>query len=484
MRLLWFLFVALWLVALPSRAQGDSKEAQTTAPAEEDKSAYERHMDNGWKLYHEQNYPGAIAEFNAAYQAEAKASPLINLALTYKKLFEYPKAIEALERALAKHEDTMKPEHREAAEREIRELRGLLAYVNVKVTPRDAKLFIDNEAFDGPRGRPIALSPGSHRFRAEAEGYKPNEVARTLTSGNGNSAVELDLELVTGKLNVATLHPNTLIEVDGKQVAMGKWSGLLPPGVHAVRVLHDTDEEAVLNVFVRAGGRHHVTQEEDGTLKSDSPALKQRDKASEEPEVRRGFYGTGGGSLLTAFPIVKEFTPDSQGGNRWGAAAALHLGYRVAEWAAFEVFGQFSDIRITGKVDLSPNDADPTSAIPTKLVLQSGRVGGLIRVMYPPRTMFRAIATIGAGVLVERAEWRAGEDGEAAPPLPPKAEGVGAFGQIDIGLEIEVSNVLIDVVTQNIIQGTKHLEVAGVNPFDDKPMLVFGPQLRVGYGIW
>jgi hypothetical protein len=117
-------------------------------------------------------------------------------------------------------------------------------------------------------------------------------------------------------------------------------------------------------------------------------------------------------------------------------------------------------------------------------VLQSGRVGGLIRVMYPPRTMFRAIATIGAGVLVERAEWRAGEDGEAAPPLPPKAEGVGAFGQIDIGLEIEVSNVLIDVVTQNIIQGTKHLEVAGVNPFDDKPMLVFGPQLRVGYGIW
>jgi hypothetical protein len=474
-----FVLLALSFVALPARAQSDAQSGGGPPAATEKKSPYELHMDNGWKLYHEQNYVAAAAEFKAAYDAEPKASPLINLALSYKKLFAYPKAIDALERALAKHADSMKPEHKEAAEREIQELRELLAWVNVKVVPADAKLTIDGEPVESKRGDPVAMAPGSHRFRAEAEGYKPAEAVRTLTSGQGNAAVELKLELVTGKLHVSAQHARALIEIDGEHKSMGAWTGLLPPGVHTVRVLHEDDAQ-VMSVFVRAGGRHQVTQNEDGTLVSDSPAPNQKPKDKPvEPEVRRGLYGTAAGSLLTVFHPVRDFTRDSKGRDAWGAAVGLHIGYRVAEWAGFELFGQVSDIRVLGKVEAG---AVPVSA---KIALQSVRPGGLFRVMYPPRTMFRAIGTLGAGVLIERVKWTS-EDGATLPSQYPLEweGGVGAFGEIDIGVEMEISNVLIDVVTQNIIQSTKHLEVEGGNIFDEKPSLVFGISLRVGYGIW
>src|SRR5690349_18824054 len=78
--------------------------AQTDAEA-----AYKQHMKNGVKLYQDANYRSAIAEFEAAYAAQAKPSPLINIALCEKALFHYPRAIEALERALSKHEAQLTP---------------------------------------------------------------------------------------------------------------------------------------------------------------------------------------------------------------------------------------------------------------------------------------------------------------------------------------------------------------------------------------
>ena len=65
----------------------------------------------------------SFLEFEAAYRAEPKASPLVNIALSHKALFEYPQAIAALDRAINQHADTLAPQHLDAARRE-----GCLAF--------------------------------------------------------------------------------------------------------------------------------------------------------------------------------------------------------------------------------------------------------------------------------------------------------------------------------------------------------------------
>src|SRR5262249_16357848 len=84
-------------------------------PALAQEAAYKEHMDNGVKLYADQNYEGALVEFKAAYKARPKASPLTNIALCYKSLFKYPKAIAALEKATTEHGDEMDPADKQAA---------------------------------------------------------------------------------------------------------------------------------------------------------------------------------------------------------------------------------------------------------------------------------------------------------------------------------------------------------------------------------
>jgi len=79
-------------------------------PAAAQPDPYRQHMDNGIKLFHDGNFEAALVEFEAAYKARPKASPLLNIALCQKARFRYPKAIAALELvphvlAAAEHHD-------------------------------------------------------------------------------------------------------------------------------------------------------------------------------------------------------------------------------------------------------------------------------------------------------------------------------------------------------------------------------------------
>ena len=113
------------------------------------------------KLFEDRNYDAARAEFRAAYEARPKANPLINIALAHKAEFNYPKAIEALETALAKHRDSMGAGDIKAAEGELKDMRALLARVKLVVSPPNARVTIDGEAL--PRCGPRAADPARPR---------------------------------------------------------------------------------------------------------------------------------------------------------------------------------------------------------------------------------------------------------------------------------------------------------------------------------
>src|SRR4051794_26654217 len=95
--------------ALPLRGAPCVAVIAAPAAAMAQGDAYKQHMDNGVKLFHDQNYSAAITEFRAAYEARPNPNPLVNIALCEKAVFHYPKAIAALEAVLAKHGDAMEP---------------------------------------------------------------------------------------------------------------------------------------------------------------------------------------------------------------------------------------------------------------------------------------------------------------------------------------------------------------------------------------
>ena len=172
-------------LALPARA-GEG------APPNPESAAL--HLASGAKLLEDESYDAALAEFEAAYQADPKARPLLQVAACQKALLLYPQAIAALERALRDHADSLGEADRKTAEAQLAELRPLLSFVQVELVPRKSLLRIDGE--DQPRGalqRTIPLGPGTHRLEARLEHYWP--AAETITLATGEHAA-MKLRLV------------------------------------------------------------------------------------------------------------------------------------------------------------------------------------------------------------------------------------------------------------------------------------------------
>ncbi|WP_437966679.1 hypothetical protein WMF04_44970 [Sorangium sp. So ce260] len=169
--------------------------AAQLSPALAQAEPYRQHMENGIKLFQDRNYRAAIVEFEAAYKERPKASPLFNIALAEKALFNYPRAIAALERALAQHRDTMDEGDERTARSAIDEMRALLAHLTIELSPPDATLTIDGEEQPPSSSgtRVVELGPGVHRIGARAEGHAGADQSVTVVSGERDKKVKLTL---------------------------------------------------------------------------------------------------------------------------------------------------------------------------------------------------------------------------------------------------------------------------------------------------
>ncbi|WP_437277591.1 hypothetical protein WME90_41115 [Sorangium sp. So ce375] len=165
------------------------------SPALAQVEPYRQHMENGIKLFQDRNYRAAVVEFEAAYNEKPKASPLFNIALAEKALFNYPRAIAALERALAQHRDTMDESDERTARSAIEEMRALLARLTIELSPPTATLLIDGEEQppSSSATRVVELGPGVHRIGARAEGHASADQSVTVVSGERDKRVNLSL---------------------------------------------------------------------------------------------------------------------------------------------------------------------------------------------------------------------------------------------------------------------------------------------------
>lgn len=439
--------------------------------------AYKEHMDKGIKLYQDNNFNAAIAEFEAAYKIKPKAGPLINISLCQKGLFQYPKAIAVLEQALQKHADSMDEATKKAAQDAITEMRGLLGYVTVTLEPDYAKLTIDGEAQpDSAKKAPIPLGPGTHRLLAEAEGYASAEQSITLASGDKSAQVSLKLVPDKGFVTIRTNDPDMAIAVDQKPIGYGEWAGFLAPGAHLVQMYGEDKQLYTVQIVVAAGTTQEISPGHGGMPLSGGmaappppPLPPAPAKKTEKPAPSvEGLYGLVTGSLLLPLGITRPgekagISPSS------GGAGGVRIGYRVNNYAGFEAMFEYGNVLLSadGKNDVEYKH----SAI---------RLGAALRLMSTGRTV-RALFTLGFCGSYDRIY---DVKGVAEGP----AHGWGPSVLTELGVEFNIGRVLLGGGLQGYFQSTRGIDLdntqADTEIFDTDILTVLGGGLKVGYSLW
>lgn len=476
------------------------------APVDPGAEAYKQHMSNGVKLFQDKNFAAAIVEFQAAYDAKPKASPLINIALCHKGLFHYPKAVAALRAALDKHGDTMDPADKKAAEGAITEMSALLAYVTVRVSPEHAIVSIDGE--DQPAGitkKPIPLGPGPHKIAARASGHAGAEASVSVASGDKSKQVLLELAPDKGYVRVRAPDAQRSIAIDQKPLARGAWEGYVAPGRHVVQVYKTGGSSAALEVLVAAGKAQQIELGSDGALSTKAisgvpffgraassatdtpdgmdappdPALgKAGDKGSQKEAKKdpplSGLYGHAAGSVF-ALVAGGPALDDTEFG---GYCVGVRGGYRINTAFGLELMLDYS--RLGGGSDEGPGVSGQDGPIVnTDYELESIRIGGNIRFMSPGYRA-RFVAAMGIGFAYDAGELLL-TSADDADDDSLEGDATNVYFNLEQGVEFNIRHFLVGLVVQQIAGTTGRLVESA--QFGGGQITI-GLGLRVGYGRW
>jgi hypothetical protein len=471
---------AVALGAAPAARAQQGPDGAKQKPAAQ--GTYRQHMDNGVKLYQDGNYEAAIVEFEAAYRAQTKASPLVNISLCHKARFEYPKAIAALEMALARHPDTMSEADKKAAADAITEMRSLLGYVTLDLAPPNASVTVDGAPLPaGAEKQPIPLGPGRHRIGASAPGFAPGSENVTIASGQKDVKVILRLTPNQGWLTVRADDAKTAIAIDQKAVGYGSWAGFLDPGTHVVQWYQPGSATSyAVEVDIAAGKSQDIRPGMGGRpISGTVPKVMPDVPPKPEPVVPpapplRGFYGMVTAGLMAPLAHPDNFSnPESESGGAFGA----RVGYRVNNAASFEGMFEYSNIGIESE---SVDGADYT--------LASYHLGLNLRLHTPARRV-RFVGIIGGGLVHDSLTF---DDRPAGTPIARPAgcaagsvckdtSGFDPYILSELGIELEFGGVLVGLAFVSSFQATKGLEEEA---YGHDPIVLAGGGLRVGYALW
>jgi hypothetical protein len=460
--------------------------ALSPSPAQAQADEYKQRMDKGVKLFQDENYEAAIVEFKEAYRARPKASPLINISLCYKGLFNYPKAIAALEEAIGKHSDTMDEATKRAAKDAIVEMRDLLAFVTIQVSPPNAIVTIDGE--DQPAGvtqAPVPLGPGPHKIGARADGHATTEQSITLASGEKDRTVKLALTPDKGFVTIRTGDPEMAIAVDQKPMGYEEWSGYITPGAHLVQMYRPGKPTYNVQVVVAAGTVQDISPDSGGVPITTSgsgalptpplppPSLKKKEEPS---PPKRGPFALVTGSLLVPFSHPKE-VPGL--GTNSGGSGGIRLGYRVNTPASFDFMFEYGNVFTTNDRNVTTAEAGDIS-----YTLSSFRFGLNLRLMTPGRTV-RFVGSLGGGLVYDLVDFSVAKGAVCAACRD--ASGVDPFLMGELGLELDFGGVLLGAALQSYFQSSRGIKTDDMEEalaYESAPLVHLGGGLRVGYALW
>jgi len=475
------------LGATPHLAHGadrDPANANTAAEVSADATAEaRRHFKLGIKLYQDTNYPGALAEFEAAYAAKPGPGSLQNIALCQKALFRYREAAATLEQLLKAHGAELSEGETKAVTEAIAELHGLVGSIVVTVEPSEAKVTVDGRSVTASELHAgVEVNVGEHTLVADLPGYARLSRVVRVASGQKQLPVELKLKATDGFLNVMASDPRAAIAVDGTTRAFHEWRGSVKPDTdHLIQVFREGYESFETTVSVALGKTLDVRAELGPHIGGD-PAEVAIEKsngmpAPPPPRVPRGYYG-----LLTLGVLgLGQHPLDLTGTRSDGAMGSIGLrpGYRISAPIAAEFMLDF------GKLDVKDAKSDENST-PRHYTLSTFRFGPNLRVMTTGKKV-RFTSTIGAGAVYHKLVL----DPAAQDPTLTggTASGFDPYFSLELGAQWSIKHFLLGAEVIALIDGATSLNkenIEGANKAfgNTNTLPLFGIGIHGGYSLW
>jgi len=222
-----------------------------------DKEEAKQLFDAGLKLMHLDDFAGASANFERSVALYPTQNSLFNLANCYKALQRYGDAIVVIERLRKDFAGKLKPEIKDAVERQQQEINSLVARLIIQTVPAEATVSIDGkDVGTGPTLGPLLLGPGEHEIEAARLGHRSQRRSVKLVSGVDRSE-KFELEVETGQVAVLVNVAGASVFVDGQQVGTTPLTKTLslPPGRHVLSVRAADHEDAERDFEVQAGAK-------------------------------------------------------------------------------------------------------------------------------------------------------------------------------------------------------------------------------------
>ncbi|MDW8250569.1 MAG: PEGA domain-containing protein [Myxococcales bacterium] len=195
-------------------------------------------FNRGVELYKNQNFEGAKAEFEQAYNLSKDVRLLFNVAIAERDAKRYSRAVARLEQLLQEGDELSDKDKQDA--RDLLEgLKQYTAPITVSVNEPDATVFVDDiEVGKSPLNKPLTVDVGERNIVARKVGFLDASKRITVSGGKADK-VELNLEAAQkkGMLSVrATGAPSAVVFVDGVEQGLAPWQGEVSADKHTVEI--------------------------------------------------------------------------------------------------------------------------------------------------------------------------------------------------------------------------------------------------------
>jgi hypothetical protein len=224
----------------PGRSRASPRAAPPPATASLAQTLFgsaKEDYDAGRALFEGQDYAGALAKFQRAFEAAPDPRLLWNMAACEKSSRNYANAFALLERYRREGDIRMSEGQRTELVTLIDALRTLISRVHLVVDEPGASVFVDDRpAGTTPLSDTLFVDLGKRRIRVAKAGFQEQVITQEFAGGS-----ELTLYMTLpaaphdARIAIASDAPS-VIRIDGNVVGHGRWQGLVPAGEHTLRV--------------------------------------------------------------------------------------------------------------------------------------------------------------------------------------------------------------------------------------------------------
>ncbi|HLM76308.1 MAG TPA: PEGA domain-containing protein, partial [Polyangiaceae bacterium] len=221
----------------PAAPQPSAAPAAPAAPEVPDaKSVASGHFRKGKELFAKNAWAAALSEFLESRKLFPTWSATSNAAICLKNLQRYDEALGMLEALLNDFKDALPAGVKEAAQKEVIELRKSAGSIVIDDAEIGAALSIDGRSRGEYPAPPLYVLTGSHVVRVYKEGFEAFEKTADVAPGQTvKVSARLQRLVRSGRLEITERSGKKLdVIVDGFHVGETPWEGPIAVGDHTV----------------------------------------------------------------------------------------------------------------------------------------------------------------------------------------------------------------------------------------------------------